>query len=308
LSDGVLRNSAGTMQLQLDDLVDGTYAITSFHHTTQFGPSERPPATPFDILLTDSSVAAMKVADDVIMSDNNSLALSTRTVQFVVSGRSSTVLQFQRPASVGLDDHMQLCGFNLSRLPNGQSQMVSVATGAIRMLESNSTKQVAASRTDGANAIGNHLVGPSALSATVVNDARDSFCFEKPIPLLDHRTRDRHVSSFDSVFTRWGFQRRQIAVKRPVEALEFLNIEFRPRAISENTSTAVSASLVLHGRETSLRIRDFDESFLEWKIERLRSHRLTEVLRATGALDLAAIRNRYGTRLDTATTAKIPAP
>ena len=37
LSDMVLRNTNGTMTLTIDDLAAGTYDLTTFHHSSQFG-------------------------------------------------------------------------------------------------------------------------------------------------------------------------------------------------------------------------------------------------------------------------------
>ncbi|OHB72714.1 MAG: hypothetical protein A2V70_02015 [Planctomycetes bacterium RBG_13_63_9] len=116
LSDGPLCNAPSTMTLRLENLLDGIYQITTYHHTTQFGPSARPPATPFDIYLTDSVVTNEAIVIGAVMSDNNSASLSTQTIEFTVLGGSAVEIDFVRGESVGEPDHFALPGFELALL------------------------------------------------------------------------------------------------------------------------------------------------------------------------------------------------
>ena len=83
------------MNLGLTNLKDGSYDITMFHHTTQFGPSERPLDT-FDVRLTDGVVNGVVVVSDVEESDNASDFLSTSTVAFDVVGGSPVNIVLDR--------------------------------------------------------------------------------------------------------------------------------------------------------------------------------------------------------------------
>ncbi len=114
LSDGPLLNRAGVMTLTFSGLLPGSYALTTYHHTTQFGPSERPPATPFDVRLTDAAGDAVPVASGVAMSDNASPALSVVELEFVVDAAGAAHVDFVRGPDQGTPDHFALCGFELA--------------------------------------------------------------------------------------------------------------------------------------------------------------------------------------------------
>ncbi len=122
LHDGALVNDQGTITLTLEDLADGVYELSAFMHTTQFGPSERGPATPFDVFLSDGVVANDLVAADVTMSDNGSDMLSVVTLQFEVVGGSAVALDFVRGPGLGGGlngmDHMAIAGFQLNAVPS----------------------------------------------------------------------------------------------------------------------------------------------------------------------------------------------
>ncbi|NQU19809.1 MAG: chitobiase/beta-hexosaminidase C-terminal domain-containing protein, partial [Candidatus Nealsonbacteria bacterium] len=116
LSDGPLANAPATIALDLQNLLSGTYEITTYHHTTEFGPSARPPATPFDVYLTDGLVTDDPIVVGAVMSDNNSSALRTETFQFTVVDGSPVRIAFDRGQSVGQGDHFALPGFELTLL------------------------------------------------------------------------------------------------------------------------------------------------------------------------------------------------
>ncbi len=117
LSDSPLLNAPGTLTLTLGDLADGRYEITTIHHTTQFGPSERPPATPFDIELTDAKFTDALILTGLTMSDNNSDQLSLATFEIQVSGGSPVVIDFIRGGNQGDGDHFALSGFSIRQAP-----------------------------------------------------------------------------------------------------------------------------------------------------------------------------------------------
>ena len=96
LSDGPLCNAPATMTLALENLLDGAYEITTYHHTTQFGPNDRPPATPFDVYLTDGLQVDEPIVVGAVMSDNSSPALRTETLQFTVVDGSPVSIAFDR--------------------------------------------------------------------------------------------------------------------------------------------------------------------------------------------------------------------
>ncbi|MCH8923715.1 MAG: chitobiase/beta-hexosaminidase C-terminal domain-containing protein, partial [Planctomycetes bacterium] len=107
-----------------DELQDGTYEITLYNHTTQFGQGDGRAFTPFDILLTDGIDVGKLVADDVIMSDNASAELATETFAFSVVAGSPVEITYKKP---GNSDHMALPGFELTR-SSAPSVIGSVAT------------------------------------------------------------------------------------------------------------------------------------------------------------------------------------
>ncbi len=118
LADGLLCNASCTVSLTFDGLVDGDYRLTTYHHTTQFGPSARPPATPFDVYVSDADGANRTVVTGAIMSDNASAALVSQTFDFTNRGGASAIVDFVRgPSNGGTDDHFALPGFMLELLP-----------------------------------------------------------------------------------------------------------------------------------------------------------------------------------------------
>ena len=98
LRDGPLCNAFCTMTLGLDHLIDGIYEITTYHHTTQYGPTWYA-VVPFDISLTDAVVTDSIVAPGVEVSDNASASLSTETFQFTVTGGSPVEIDLLRAVS-----------------------------------------------------------------------------------------------------------------------------------------------------------------------------------------------------------------
>lgn len=112
LRDGPLMNAAGTTILTLSGLRPGAFEMTTFHHTTQFGPSERT-ANPFDVTLDDAVGIGQAVAQGVLMSDNASDSLSTLTFEFVSDGTNPVIVRFTKFSG---GDHFALPGFQLSAL------------------------------------------------------------------------------------------------------------------------------------------------------------------------------------------------
>jgi hypothetical protein len=124
LSDGPLANAPAVLTLTLENLVDGTYEITTYHHTTQFGPNDRPPPTPFDIYVTDGQRTGAPLVVGAVMSDNDSPALRTETFQFAVIDSSPVQVAFDRGPSVGEADHFALPGFELVLLAEARVGVV----------------------------------------------------------------------------------------------------------------------------------------------------------------------------------------
>jgi len=112
LRDGALCNNVCTMNIGLAGLQDGLYNITMYHHTTQFGPSERA-LDLFDVQLTDGLVANSLVVAGVAESDNGSPALSTTTVPFSVVGGSPVNIALVRAVSTA-GMHVTTAGFDLA--------------------------------------------------------------------------------------------------------------------------------------------------------------------------------------------------
>ena len=110
LSDGPLCNAACDMVLTLDGLLDGVYEAQTYHHTTQFGPSDGRPFTPFDTTITDGVVTEHLFSQNVLMSDNGSDVLSTQTIPFTVLNGSPVRIVFSKP---GGTDHFALPGIEV---------------------------------------------------------------------------------------------------------------------------------------------------------------------------------------------------
>ena len=113
LSDGPLLNRPGIITVSFANLLDGVYELTTYHHTTQFGVSERAPATPFDIALTDATGENVQVASGLVVSDNSSASLTTHVSELTVSGGNEVRLNFARGPDNGPGDHFALAGFSL---------------------------------------------------------------------------------------------------------------------------------------------------------------------------------------------------
>lgn len=112
LSDMVLRNANGTMKLTLDDLAPGTYEITTYHHSTQFGGGT------LDIRLTDAAGYNQVVANGVpVTSGTTPSGISAQTFQFVVRG-SSVIIDFLGGSTTL---HSPLNGFELRLVEPGKA-------------------------------------------------------------------------------------------------------------------------------------------------------------------------------------------
>ena len=119
LSDMVLRNSDGEMTLMLDNLLAGTYEITTFHHSTQFGGGT------FDVELTDSSVTDMLLFDDASVSAGTDPAsISSLSFQFTTDG-SPVAIDFLGGAG---GQHLSLNGFSLQQVAVPEPASVAIWT------------------------------------------------------------------------------------------------------------------------------------------------------------------------------------
>lgn len=110
VSDGPLCNDACLMTLRLEGLQDGSYELTTFLHTTQFGDQDGRPFTPFEMRLTDGNVSDQVIVEEKLMSDDSSEELSTETISLNVVGGSPVEIVLEKP---GGDDHMALPGIQL---------------------------------------------------------------------------------------------------------------------------------------------------------------------------------------------------
>ena len=109
-ADMVLRNADGVMHLVLDDLQTGTYEITTYHHSTQFGGGT------LDIRLSDGAGLSQTIATGVPVSAGTTPgSISSQTFQFVALG-SSVDIAF----SGGADrEHLSLNGFEVNLVTPG---------------------------------------------------------------------------------------------------------------------------------------------------------------------------------------------
>ncbi|NIP96807.1 MAG: hypothetical protein GWO24_26565, partial [Akkermansiaceae bacterium] len=112
LRDGPLMNAPALTTLTIAGLLPGQYEITTYHHTTQFGPSERP-GTPFSVTLTDAARSDAVVGEDLLMSDNNSPELQLLTFEALSDGAAPLVIRFEKSAGT---DHFALPGLEISLL------------------------------------------------------------------------------------------------------------------------------------------------------------------------------------------------
>jgi len=126
LSDGPLMNSPGTTILTIDGLAAGRYEVTTYHHTTQFGPSERAP-NPFFVELTDAAVTDEVIAEEVFMSDNGSDELSTLTFEVQSDGSKPVQISFTKE---GGDDHFAFPGFSIEPLGAAEDPDIVIALSA----------------------------------------------------------------------------------------------------------------------------------------------------------------------------------
>lgn len=107
LSDSVLRNEDGTMTLTLDDIADGMYEITTYHHGTSFGNGV------FDVLLSDANGSDMLIADNFMGTGGTSpMDIATLTFDFVSDGSPVEI----DIVGGGPNNHAQLNGFVLEQI------------------------------------------------------------------------------------------------------------------------------------------------------------------------------------------------
>ena len=106
LADNVLRNADGVMTLTLENLIEGWYDITTYHHTTRHDGTRT-----FDVLLDDAGPYDQLLFTGVGMSSNASAELSTLTFRFTVLDGSPVSIDF---STFGGSGHFALDGFELA--------------------------------------------------------------------------------------------------------------------------------------------------------------------------------------------------
>ena len=109
LSDMVLRNADGTMSLEIGNLGAGTYQMTTYHHSTQFGGGA------FDVQLNDANGAGQVVGSSVPVSAGPSPVtgdVSTLTFNIASDGNPITL---DLTGGAG-QQHLSLNGFALTLL------------------------------------------------------------------------------------------------------------------------------------------------------------------------------------------------
>lgn len=107
LSDGVVRDSPGTMEMKLDDLRFGIYEITTYHHSTEFAGAS------FDIRLGDSFGIDRGIAAGLQVSSGTAPAeITSSTFQFVTTG-DSVAVRFPT-TDADSDTHFALNAFDLN--------------------------------------------------------------------------------------------------------------------------------------------------------------------------------------------------
>lgn len=103
LSDMVLRNAEGTLTMTLENLLPGTYEMTTFHHSTQFGGGT------LDVSLSDSRGVDQSVVTSLPVSASDGGSLTSAVFNVTTDGSPVTVSM-----SGGSDqDHLVLNGFRL---------------------------------------------------------------------------------------------------------------------------------------------------------------------------------------------------
>jgi len=130
LSDMVLRNANGTMTLTLEDLADGAYLITTYHHNT----GQATPGTILSTLLTDGLVTNKTISQDLVLSTGTApTSVVTQEFLFHVLGGSPVSISFSGGAA---SQHIQLNGFELLAVPEPSSLalIVAAALGAAVLL------------------------------------------------------------------------------------------------------------------------------------------------------------------------------
>ncbi|MDF1754814.1 MAG: autotransporter-associated beta strand repeat-containing protein [Verrucomicrobiales bacterium] len=121
LADSVLRNTAGTMTLRLDNLLDGEYEITTYHHST--GDFESGKGGVFNLSVTDGVENDRIIGTGLTESfdPRNPASILTQTFRFTVVAGSSVDIMLEQTGG----GHVNLNGFELFTLPQA-----SVAIGA----------------------------------------------------------------------------------------------------------------------------------------------------------------------------------
>ncbi|MDF1739372.1 MAG: autotransporter-associated beta strand repeat-containing protein, partial [Verrucomicrobiales bacterium] len=123
LSDSALRTSNGVMTLRLENLLDGDYEITTYHHNSR--PLAYAMGGEFNLSVTDGVSTERSIATGLVESNDPTApdSIITQTFRFTVVGGSTTDILLERTGGVG---HMNLNGFDLSLIPPGD---IAVSSG-----------------------------------------------------------------------------------------------------------------------------------------------------------------------------------
>jgi hypothetical protein len=115
LSDLVLRNAAGVMRLELGNLRPGIYAITTYHHSTQFGGGT------FSIRLHDGRALNQTIAAGLTTSSGQTpSSITTQTFVFRPDG-SPVAIEFTGGST---PQHLSLDGFELDMVGSDSGMAV----------------------------------------------------------------------------------------------------------------------------------------------------------------------------------------
>jgi hypothetical protein len=119
LSDGVLRNADGVMTLSLDGLLPGTYDMTTFHHSTQFGGGQ------ISIYANDALGQGRVLAEALTVSASATpFQVSAAKFQLVVDGNNPVSVDFY---GGGGSLHSMLNGFSLTPvIAQGKERVLAV--------------------------------------------------------------------------------------------------------------------------------------------------------------------------------------
>jgi hypothetical protein len=173
LSDMVLRNADGALNLSLSNLRPGTYQLTTFHHSTQFGGGN------IDTRLFDANGLNQVVSNNVPVTGGTSPSQVTTQTFTIEAGGSDVTVAFQGSTSAG---HNSLNGFRIDpiHLPDvivRKTALLSVdindrgATGATNT-QAGFSEFVIAGGSGGTTSYGSYTVTVSHAAGGGIDDRR----------------------------------------------------------------------------------------------------------------------------------------